>query len=200
ERSLRGALMSFSRMSTELTRHDRELARLGAELRWIHADVQDQVQGILSDLSFNMDSQLATLVSDLDVQTREAAERMLNRDWLLRDRIQQIGSEAATLAAILLQARAADSMEALEQTWGLGRDTLDSLALAQLNLTPRVDIGLLEQALERLKGMAIGEDNVFGLQQQRLVLHRAAVNALHSAQSSLTQMQAALTGLGRFER
>ena len=200
EQALRRALMSFSRISTELARHDQELARLGAELRWVHADVQDQVQGILSDLSFNMDTQLAALVGGLDAQTREAAERMLSRDWLLRDRIQQIGSEAATLTAILLQARVADSVDALEQARGLGRDTLDGLALAQLNLTPRVDIALLVQALERLKRMAAGENNVFGLQQQRLDLHRAAVTELHFAQSSLAQMQAALTDLGRFER
>src|SRR5690606_15532695 len=161
---------------------------------------QDQVQGIISDLSFNMDTQLAALVSAADPVTRSRAEQALSSDWLVRDRIQQIGSEAATLTALLLQARSADNVDALEQTRGLGRDTLDRLALAQLNLPPRVDIRLVAQTLDKLKALATGEGSIFTQQQQRLDLHRAAVTELHAAQSSLARMQAALTDLGRTER
>ena len=200
ERDLRHALTDFGRISVDLSRHAQSEAQADIELRWVHADVQDQVQGILSDLSFNMDTQLTALVSEAAPVVRREAEQALTRDWLLRDRIQQIGSEAATLTALLLQARSADSLDGLEQTRGLGRDTLDSLALAQLNLAPRVDIGLLVQVLERLKALAAGDGNVFEQQQQRLELHRAAVAELHAAQTSLAQMQAALTDLGRSER
>lgn len=147
ERDLRRALTGFGRIGAELTRHAQVEAGTGADLRWIHADVQDQVQGMLSDLSFNMDTQLAALVVNTDARTRAGAEQALSQDWLLRDRVQQIGSEAATLTALLLQARSADSPEALEQTAALGRDTLDRLALAQLNLPQRVEVTLLMQAL-----------------------------------------------------
>lgn len=200
EQELRHALTSFSRHSADLARHAQAEARTGVELRWLHADVQDQVQGILSDLSFNMDTQLVTLVKGGDPVTRSAAERALSRDWLLRDRIQQIGSEAATLTALLLQARSADTADTLDQTRGLGRDTLDALALAQLNLSPRVDISLLTQALERLKALAGGDGNIFAQQQLRLELHRAAVIELQAAQSNLARLQTALTDLGRIER
>ncbi|MGB6241605.1 MAG: ATP-binding protein [Castellaniella sp.] len=200
ERDLREALNHFSRIGADLARHAREEAQAGVDLRWIHADVQDQVQGILSDLSFNMDTQLAALVVETDLGVRRAAEQALSRDWLLRDRVQQIGSEAATLTALLLQARSASSLDVLEQTRGLGRDTLDRLALAQLNLAPRVGIRLLVQALDRLKALATGEGNVFAQQAQRLDLHRSAVTRLHAAQAALARMQAALTELGRSER
>ncbi len=200
ERVLHGALTEFSRLSNDLMFHAQAEARAGVELRWIHADIQDQVQGILSDLSFNMDTQLATLVGTSDPQARAVAERSLTEDWLLRDRIQQIGSQAATLAALLLQARSADSLDVLEQTLDLGRDTMDALALAQLNLPPRADIGLLMQSLDRLKALTNDEGNIFSLQRQRLALHRAAVTELQSAQTGLAQMQASLTELGRSER
>lgn len=200
EHDLRRALTGFGRISTNLTRRARLDARIGADLRWIHADVQDQVQGILSDLSFNMDTQLAALVVNTDPDTRAGAEQALSQDWLLRDRVQQIGSEAATLTALLLQARSADSPEALEQTAALGRDTLDRLALSQLNLPQRVDVTLLMQALDRLKALASGEDSVFVQQGQRLELHRAAVAELQAAQAALAGMQALLTDLGRTER
>lgn len=200
ERDLRGALLEFSQISAELARLAEAEARMNIELRWIHTDVQDQVQGILSDLSFNMDTQLATLVSGNDPADRAVAEQSLSQDWLLRDRIQKIGAEAATLTALLLQARSADNLNMLEQTRGLGRDTLDNLALAQLNLPVRTDVGLLVAALERLKALANDEGNVFTQHAGRLALHRAAVEKLHTAQASLAEMQAALTDLGRAER
>lgn len=200
EGDLRDALNHFSRISADLARHARKEAQAGIDLRWIHADVQDQVQGILSDLSFNMDTQLAALVVESDPAVRRAAEQALSRDWVPRDRVQQIGAEAATLTALLLQARSANSLDVLEQTRGLGRDTLDRLALAQLNLVPRVGIRLLTQALDRLKILATGEGNIFAQQEQRLNLHRAAVTQLHAAQAALARMQVALTELGRSER
>jgi len=200
ERTLRHSLISFGRISTDLTRRAQLDARVGADLRWIHADVQDQVQGILSDLSFNMDTQLAALTTDTDLAARAGAEQALSRDWLLRDRVQQIGSEAATLTALLLQARSADSLDALEQVGILGRDTLDRLALAQLNLPERVDVRLLLEALERLKASALGAESIFVQQRQRLELHHAAVSELQTAQAALARMQASLTDLGRTER
>ena len=200
EQTLRHAMTEFSRISTDLSSHAQAEARTNLELRWLHADVQDQVHGILSDLSFNMDTQLATLVDAGEARARAAAEQALSRDWLLRDRIQKIGAEAATLTALLLQARSVDTINSLEQTRGLGRDTLDSLALAQLNLLPRTDVRLLAQAIERLKALATDSDNIFVQQKRRLELHRAAVSELSVAQASLASMQAALTELGRAER
>ncbi|HLT99676.1 MAG TPA: ATP-binding protein [Burkholderiaceae bacterium] len=200
ERQLREALLNFGQISADLSRHADSEARMNIELRWIHTDVQDQVHGILSDLSFNMDTQLATLVSGTDPTDRAVAEQSLSQDWLLRDRIQRIGAEASTLTALLLQARSANTLDVLEQTRGLGRDTLDNLALAQLNLPVRTDVSLLVDALDRLKALASDEENVFTQQAQRLALHRAAVEQLHAAQSGLASMQAALTELGRAER
>ena len=200
ERDLRRALGDFGRIGAALARHARTEAQMGIELRWVHADIQDQVQGILSDLSFNMDTQLAALAGEDEPLARAAAEQSLSRDWLLRDRMQQIGSESATLTATLLQAPAADSPEALERTRALGLDTMDGLALAQLNLPQRVDIGLLSQALERQKALASGEGNIFARQLQRLELHRTAISELGGAQAAVARMQAALTERGRAER
>ena len=197
---LQRALKDFLRLSGQLDRRAQAEARAGTELRWVHADIQDQVQGILSDLSFNLDTRLAVLMAGASVGSRSEAEEALSQDWLLRDRVQQLGSEAATLTALLLQAQSANSPDSLEQTRALGRDTLDQLSLGQLNLAPRVDVALLIEALERLKELAAGEDGIFAQVQQRLELHRAAVTRLQTAQHVLAQMQALLTDMGRAER
>ncbi len=197
---LQRALKDFLRLSAQLDRRAQTEARAGTELRWVHADIQDQVQGILSDLSFNLDTRLAVLMAGASVGSRSEAEEALSQDWLLRDRVQQLGSEAATLTALLLQAQSATSLDSLEQTQALGRDTLDQLSLGQLNLAPRVDVALLIEALERLKELATGDNGIFTQVRQRLELHRAAVTRLQTAQDVLAQMQALLTDMGRAER
>lgn len=45
---LQRALKDFLRLSAQLDRRMQAEARAGTELRWVHADIQDQVQGILS--------------------------------------------------------------------------------------------------------------------------------------------------------
>lgn len=197
---LQRALKDFLRLSAQLDRRAQTEARAGTELRWVHADIQDQVQGILSDLSFNLDTRLAVLMAGASVGSRSEAEEALSQDWLLRDRVQQLGSEAATLTALLLQAQSATSLDSLEQTQALGRDTLDQLSLGQLNLAPRVDVALLIEALERLKELATGDNGIFTQVRKRLELHRAAVTRLQTAQDVLAQMQALLTEMGRAER
>ncbi|WP_239986154.1 ATP-binding protein [Paracoccus sp. SY] len=197
---LQRALKDFLRLSAQLDRRAQTEARAGTELRWVHADIQDQVQGILSDLSFNLDTRLAVLMAGASVGSQSEAEEALSQDWLLRDRVQQLGSEAATLTALLLQAQSATSLDSLEQTQALGRDTLDQLSLGQLNLAPRVDVALLIEALERLKELATGDNGIFTQVRKRLELHRAAVTRLQTAQDVLAQMQALLTDMGRAER
>lgn len=197
---LQRALKDFLRLSAQLDRRAQTEARAGTELRWVHADIQDQVQGILSDLSFNLDTRLAMLMAGASVRSRSEAEEALSQDWLLRDRVQQLGSEAATLTALLLQAQSATSLDSLEQTQALGRDTLDQLSLGQLNMAPRVDVALLIEALERLKELATGDNGIFTQVRKRLELHRAAVTRLQTAQDVLAQMQALLTEMGRAER
>lgn len=195
---LRRALLRFGEIGVALAEASATEARSDTDLRWLHADVQDQVQAILSDLSFNMDTQLAALVSA--EESRAGAQAVLSADWMLRDRLQQIGAEAATLTATLLQARSSASHDMLEQSRALGRDTLDALALTRLNLPARVDIDLLLAALDRLKAQASGDDGIFAQRERLLTLRGEAVEALHRAQEALAQMQTLLTELGRAER
>src|SRR5690606_41374614 len=65
---------------------------------WLHADVQDLVAALLQDLSFEMDARLSLLRQSRGVDQGRLAEGALLRDQQLRDRLQRLASEAATLA------------------------------------------------------------------------------------------------------
>lgn len=194
------ALLAFSATSEDLARLARAEAASDSQLRWTHGDVQDQAQGLLRDLSFNIDAQLAVLVSDPDRARRAEAEAALASDRQLRDRLQQLAAEAATLTALLLQARSAPNLAALDQVERLGHDTLDALALARMHLPQRTDIALFLQGVDQLKDLAAGGGSVFAQSRARLELRNAAVADLARAQAALAGMQAELTALGRAER
>lgn len=194
------ALLAFDRYGADLARLTVSEVSADSDLRWTHSDVQDQAQGLLRDLSFNMDARLAVLVSNFDQSSRAMAESALTQDRRLRDRLQQLGAEAATLTALLLQARAAGDAIALDHAEALGRDTLDLLALTQLNLPERADVSLFLEALTSLTALASGEDSIFAQARKRLTLRQGALLELQEAQEALLRMQSALTEFGRIER
>lgn len=197
---LRHALLGVERQSAAINRLSMAEAQTDGDLRWTHSDLQDQAQGLLRDLSFTMDARLSVLVNDSYQASRASAENGLTQDRRLRDQLQQLGAEAATLTALLLQARAATTPAALDQVEALGRDTLDLLALTQLYLPNRVDIALFLQALESLTELATGEHSVFAQARQRLQLRQALLEELQRAQAALNQLQSRLTHLGQTER
>lgn len=200
EEELHQALVAFRQSRQALEQLDRRLQASDQELRWAHADVQDLAAALLQDLSFDMDARLSILVDSPDPLQRSEAERDLLRDQQLRDRLQRLASETATLAALLLQARNASSEGGLDAVERLGMDTLDSIALAQLNLPQRSDIALLTESVQRLGVLAQGESGIIALARQQLDLRQQSLAQLAEAQTALGGLQSTLSRLGQTER
>src|SRR5690625_2908586 len=114
EEALHQALAAFRDTRRRLEQLDRHLQANDQELRWAHADVQDLTAALLQDLSFDMDARLSVLVESRNPGQRALAEQELLQDQQLRDRLQRLASEAATLAALLLHARNAVSEGGLD--------------------------------------------------------------------------------------
>lgn len=200
EQLLRKALLDFRTTRRELEQLDRRLQASDQELRWLHADVQDLVAALLQDLSFEMDARLSLLRQSRGVDQGRLAEGALLRDQQLRDRLQRLASEAATLAALLLQARNASSEAGLDAVERLAMDTLDSIALAQLDLPRRNDLGLLGESVQRLAALALGEDSIISLARDQHALRQESLVHLAQAQAALTSLQSQLASLGQAER
>src|SRR5690625_2825427 len=200
EQLLRKALLDFRTTRRELEQLDRRLQASDQELRWLHADVQDLVAALLQDLSFEMDARLSLLRQSRGLDQGRLAEGALLRDQQLRDRLQRLASEAATLAALLLQARNASSEAGLDAVERLAMDTLDSIALAQLDLPRRNDLGLLGESVQRLGALALGEDSIISLARDQHALRQESLVHLAQAQAALTSLQSQLASLGQAER
>lgn len=197
---LRDSLSKVILASLESARLSSVLQEVDEQLRWTQVDVQDQASALLDDMSFNMDASLRFLVSaPADVRSSDV-ERELGVERRQRDRLQRLATEAATLSALLLQARASTSVVALEQVETMGQDTLDVIALARTDLPDRVEIMLLLQSLDKLVELAQGPGAIFVLMREQIQLREQILDALSSAQESLGSLQTQLTQLGQTER
>ncbi|MDT8853486.1 ATP-binding protein [Paracoccaceae bacterium Fryx2] len=200
ETALRRALAGFNQTGARLGILEQRVRAANQQLRWTHGDVQDQAGALLLDLSFNMDAALGVLVEDPDPARRAAAEGGLKRDRLARDRLARLASETATLTALLLQARGAEGLDALDEVRELGHDTMDAIALLRMGLPERTDIILFMESVDRLIALAQEPEGVFAQMRDQITLRTEAVGHLAVAQEALSEMQAQLSTLGRRER
>lgn len=198
EADLRLALAGFQGVTARLDALVLDLQRADEQLRWTHGDVQDQAAAILDDLSFNMESELSLLLADTG--QHGTAGTILNLDRQLRDRLQRLSAEAATLVALLLQARAVVDPATLEQVERLGHDTLDAIALLRADLPERIDLALMMEGMDRLIVLAQGDQGIFALMREHIALRADSVGYLSQAQGALGRMQLRLTDIGRVER
>lgn len=200
EADLRTALARVLVLTSDGVALDHRLQDIDEQLRWTQVDLQDQVAALLDDLSFNMDSSLQQVLAETDLASRARAEADLVADRQLRDRLQRLGADSATLAALLLQARAADDLATLEQVERIARDMLDAIAIGRAGLPARMDVAFLQEGVERLVTLAQGDDGTFALMRARIGLRDATLATLADAQMSLGTMQGFLTELGQAER
>lgn len=200
EAELRAALSRVLALSADGAALDRRLQDADEQLRWTQVDLQDQAAALLEDLSFNMESSLQQVLAETAPATRARSEAMLVADRQLRDRLQRLGADSATLAALVLQARAADDLATLEQVERIARDVLDAITLGRAGLPARIDVSLLLEGVDRLVALAQAEEGVFGLMRTRIGLRDAMLAALAEAQRALGTMQGHLTELGQAER
>lgn len=200
EADLRAALARVQALSADSAALDRRLRDADEQLRWTQVDLQDQSAALLDDLSFNLDSGLRQVLGETDPAARAAAEAMLGADRQLRDRLERLGGDSATLAALVLQARAAEDLAALDQVDRIARDVLDALALGRVGLPGRADVALLLDALDRLVALTQGDGGTLALMRARIGLRDATLAALADAQAALGAMQGHLTELGQAER
>lgn len=197
---LRDSLSKVILASIDSARLSAVLQEADEQLRWTQVDVQDQASALLDDMSFNMDASLRILVSAPADARSSDVERELGVERRQRDRLQRLATEAATLSALLLQARASGNVASLEQVETMGQDTLDVIALARTDLPDRVEIMLMLQSLDTLAELAQGPGSIFVLMHEQILLRETILDALSRAQQSLGALQTQLTHLGQTER
>lgn len=184
--------------------HRQELAerisdRLG-DLRWLNVDIQDEVDPLLADFTFNIAIATDRLASSADQSFRTRLAERITAERAARDAVRKLGSEAATLVTLIVQSSVATDPAQLAQFRNLAEDSLARLSAMASGLPDAPEYLTLRQSVLALGPLAQGNDGVFALRDAWMDAQAQLIALLNDVQDSLSGLQAALAGIGADQR
>lgn len=127
-------LSKIQTLQTAISQAERQMGTQLSALRWLNADVQDEVDPLLSDFSFNISLAMSSIVSSADANFRARQATLIEEEARQRDTVRRLGDGTANAATLVFQAAVAESLPRLQQLRGLTDDALVRMSLLQHQL------------------------------------------------------------------
>ncbi|SMH39611.1 ATP-binding protein [Azospirillum agricola] len=140
-------------------RHRLALARRNQEaverLRWLHADFLDEIEPLVADARFNIQSALATVASG---KPSDVAVRTLREENRRSEAVLQIGANGNLAVGLIARAATLATAETLDDNAGFLDETADRLQRDLAALADWADGVTLGQLVAQLLDLARGAD------------------------------------------
>lgn len=159
---------------------------IGEELRWLHADLLDEIEPLTDDARFNIETALGQASSDASASGKLNAVREEARK---SEALMTLGAQANLIVGLFGRLGTVRMHEDLEQTGYVIGEAADQLELATKALAGWPDTITVRQLTQRLIGLA---DTTTGLPG----IKRAELAALSDAQRLISESRRLVTELG----
>ncbi|MEE9387693.1 MAG: ATP-binding protein [Paracoccaceae bacterium] len=170
------------------------------QLRWLNVDIQDEIDPVLGDFSFNVEVATESLARSGDPSFRVRLSRQITAERAARDLIFRIGTEASTTTTLLLQSTVASAPSQLAQYVSLTADSLSRLNADLARLPDKTEYLTLRQSAALLNDLA---NNDLGILVQRdawLANQISLLDDLDHLQMQFAQLQTNLSETSRVQR
>lgn len=148
--------------------HEELLTQKTERLRWLYADLQDEIDPLNQDLTYNLDTEIERLIgASLDGVKKFSAIR-LRENRLAKEAIEKIGNSGVLLVSLMLQAPTSQREEQIDHLWALSGDTISLLRNSLEQLSEQASSVTLRQILEEIFSLAEGKSSVFSVKKQIL--------------------------------
>ncbi len=174
--------------------------QLVEQLRWLNVDIQDEIDPVLNDYSFNIEVATESLTRSADLEFRTRVGRQIVQERAARDLILRIGVEASTTTTLMLQGTVATSPNQLLQYANLTADSLSRLNAYLAELPDKIEYLTLRQSIILLNELANSAQGILAQRQAWLENQQALLADLEQLQQQFTQLQINLADLGRAQR
>ncbi len=174
-------------------------ARIG-ELRWLNVDIQDEVDPLLNDFTFNITVATHSLARSADQAFRTRLSERITVERDARDAVQKTGGEAATLVTLIVQSSVATEAAKLEQLRNLAEDSQVRLGAMVQDLPQGPEYLTLRQSVLALVPLVQSGDSVFALRRDWVQTQARLLEMLNAVQTRLAGLQAALALIGADQR
>lgn len=175
------ALDEVVRRRLELEKSNRELI---AQLRWLQADVMEEVEPLLEDRRFVVRSILARLAGD---PPRSAGDvPLLASEFKRMEALSGLSAQANLAVGLMNRVATLSTLEELSQTMQFLAETADAIEPHLLALADAADAVTLRQALRKLLEMSSLEWGLPGLRRAEILASEEA-RALLARNGTLVQ-------------
>ncbi len=187
-------------LQSVISQSERDMGTQLSALRWLNADVQDEVDPLLSDFAFNISIAMSSIVSSGDANFRARQAKLIEEEGRQRDTVRRLGDSTANTVTLIFQAAVAENTQRLEQLQGLTDDALVRIAALQAQLLDKPEQTTLRQSVEALVPVATSETGIFRLRLAWLNGQAEMLSSLTMLQSDLRQLQDVLSTAGADQR
>ena len=165
-RNLKSNLVSLRKEVDERLRHEELLTQKTERLRWLYADLLDEIDPLNQDLTYNLDAEIERLIgTSLNGNTKFSALR-LRSNRVAKEAIEKIGNNAVLLVSLMLQVPTTSGEEQIDHLLELSGDTVTLLRLSLKQLKETASSLTLRQLLAEIFTLAEGSDSVFPLKKK----------------------------------
>ncbi len=169
---LRTNLTALHQSVSERLQNERLLNKKKEQLRWLYADMLDEIEPLNQDLSYNLDAEIERLIGASLQNDKKFSASRLRSNRLAKEAIETIGSNGVLLVNLILQAPTTTDDEQLEHLQTLSADTISLLKINLKLLGNQASSLTLRQVLDEIFSLAAGNGSVFAVKQ--LILEETA--------------------------
>ncbi|SMP35750.1 ATP-binding protein [Shimia sagamensis] len=187
-------------LQTAISQAEHQMGTQLNALRWLNADVQDEVDPLLSDFSFNIALAMSSIVNSADANFRARQATLIEEEARQRDTVRRLGDGTANAATLVFQAAVAESLPRLQQLRGLTDDALVHMSLLQQQLPHKPELATLRQSVDALVPVATSKTGVFSLRRGWLDGQAQILTSLSALQADLRTLQSVLSAAGAEQR
>ena len=177
-----------------------QIATRVANLRWLNVDIQDEVDPLLNDFTYNIAVATEELARSADQAFRTRMSARITAERAARDAVQKIGAEAATLVTLMVQGSVAVEPAQLEQFRNLAEDSLARLSDMVEALPDGAEFLTLRQSVLALAPLAQESNGLFRLRRDWIETQARLLVLLGEVQTRLAELQRMLAELGAQQR
>lgn len=170
------------------------------QLRWLNADVQDEVAAVMADFAFNIEVLTRRLVDEPAPEMRRDMAKALADELRLQTTFSNIGNDTATATTLAIQISTSQSLAQLEQFENLVADALARVNASIDALPAKAEYLFLRQASETLARMTTHPDGVVHDRKRWHETRRSLGAQLELVLTQLTRMQRQLLAQAEAQR
>ena len=175
------------------------LARQLEALRWLNVDIQDEIDPLLNDYEFNIQTAMQSLAESDDPAQRTAIIERVAEERRRRDLAAGLGGDASTSVTLLVQAAVATDPEQLGQLTSLVEDSLSRIKEEITRLPPGPEFLTLRQSLAALDRAGRAPDGPLMLRRDWFDLQSAVYADMQATQTGVADLQEILSAVTQAE-